>query len=53
MVSGVGDVIRFEDIIEELWAAAQQELDFLQEANNLREFSRLNAQIVYVTCRRC
>lgn len=50
VVSGVGDVIRFEDIIEELWAAAQQELDFLQEANNLREFSRLNAQIVYVTC---
>jgi ubiquinone biosynthesis protein len=43
----IGD-IDFRDFVDEMWAAAQQEMDFLAEANYIREFTELNADIKYV-----
>jgi ubiquinone biosynthesis protein len=41
--------IDFKMFIDEMWIAAQQEMDFIAEANYMREFSELNADIAYVT----
>jgi ubiquinone biosynthesis protein len=40
--------IDFRDFVDEMWAAAQQEMDFLAEANYIIEFTELNAGIKYV-----
>jgi ubiquinone biosynthesis protein len=40
--------IDFRDFVDEMWAAAQQEMDFLAEANYIKEFTDLNAGIKYV-----
>lgn len=40
--------IDFRDFVDEMWAAAQQEMDFLAEANYIKEFTDLNADIKYV-----
>jgi ubiquinone biosynthesis protein len=40
--------IDFRDFVDEMWAAAQQEMDFLAEANYIKEFTELNAGIKYV-----
>ncbi|WOC31159.1 MULTISPECIES: ABC1 kinase family protein [Caproicibacterium] len=40
----------FNAVIDEMWAVAQQEMNFLQEAEHMQEFSRLNREIAYVTC---
>jgi ubiquinone biosynthesis protein len=41
--------IDFKMFIDEMWTAAQQEMDFIAEANYIREFTELNADIAYVT----
>ena len=35
-------------ILDELWATAQEEMNFLTEASNMKEFSRLNKDVVFV-----
>ena len=40
----------FNAIIDEMWTVAQQEMNFLQEAEHTQEFARLNQDIAYVTC---
>lgn len=37
-------------VLDEMWAVAQQEMDFLQEAANADEFRRLNAGVAYAAC---
>ncbi len=37
-----GSVIDFGGILDEIWAVAKQELDFLTEAEHIRRFSELN-----------
>jgi ubiquinone biosynthesis protein len=44
------DVIDFEVVISELWNAAQEEMDFLNEAKNAEEFYELNKDVTYVSC---
>lgn len=46
----LGDPLDFRVVIEEMWAAAQQEMDFLMEASHLQEFAKLNADVAYVAC---
>ncbi len=48
IVSRAGNVIDFDAVIDEMWAAAQQEMDFLLEAEHLREFAERNTGIRYV-----
>lgn len=44
------DNIDFRMLIDEMWAVAIQEMDFLMEANNMKEFCRLNDGIEYIDC---
>lgn len=46
----VGGAVDFSLVLDELWKAAQHEMNFLEEAENLREFARLNAKVSYVCC---
>jgi ubiquinone biosynthesis protein len=48
MVSRTGNVVDFDAVLDEMWAAAQQEMDFLLEAEHIREFTELNAGIRYI-----
>lgn len=50
LVSSAADVVDFESVIDELWVVAQQEMDFLLEANHNKEFARLNKDVAYVAC---
>lgn len=43
-----GDMIDFKAVIDEMWAAAQQEMNFLVEADHIKEFTALNSDIKYV-----
>lgn len=44
------DAIDFSAVIEELWASAQQEMNFLLEAEHNERFYSLNYDIRYVSC---
>lgn len=46
----VGGAFDFSLVLDELWKAAQHEMNFLEEAQNLREFSEKNREIRYVAC---
>lgn len=39
----------FNRVLDEMWVVAQQEMNFLTEAQNLETFSRLNADTAYIT----
>jgi ubiquinone biosynthesis protein len=52
VASGIGDVVDFKMILDEMWSTAQQEMDFLFEAKNAQLFSELNAEIKYIGCPR-
>lgn len=45
-----GELIDFNMVLNEMWQVAKQEMDFLIEAVHLKEFAKLNKDIVYVTC---
>lgn len=45
-----GNALDFGVILNEMWAVAQQEMDFLIEARNAGEFYKLNQDVAYVTC---
>lgn len=48
IVRKTGQVIDFDNVIDEMWSAAQQELDFLIEASHIREFTENNVGIPYI-----
>lgn len=48
----VGDVIDFNMVLDEMWAVAQQEMDFLIEAQNAEEFRERNREVAFVDCPR-
>ena len=50
VASGIGDVVDFKMIVDEMWSTAQQEMDFLFEAKNAQLFNELNAEIKYIGC---
>jgi len=43
-------IMNFEEILGELEASAAKELDFLYEADNIREFSKNNKDVRFITC---
>ena len=43
-------LVDLDMILDELWSAAQEEMDFLKEASNMKEFSRLNRDVAFVVC---
>lgn len=44
-----GSVLNIEGLADELWEAAQKELDFLNEAQNIKKFAHNNSDIKYIT----
>jgi ubiquinone biosynthesis protein len=48
IVQKTGQVIDFDNVIDEMWSVAQQEMDFLIEAAHIREFVENNAGINYI-----
>ena len=47
-VGGLAGVADFDMVLDELWAVAQEEMDFLKEGANMQEFRQLNRDIQYV-----
>jgi ubiquinone biosynthesis protein len=50
VASGIGDVVDFKIIVDEMWSTAQQEMDFLFESQNAKLFDEMNQGIKYVGC---
>lgn len=45
-------MLDLRDVVEELWITFLEETDFSCEAENLKEFARLNADIAFIDCPR-
>lgn len=43
-------ILDFDAVVEELWAAFIEETDFTREAENLKEFALLNKDVPFVSC---
>lgn len=43
-------VINLDTVLDEMWLAAQEEMDFSKEAANLLNFKKLNSNIAYSSC---
>ena len=41
-------IVDFDMVLDEMWAVAQEEMNFLTEASNMEEFARNNKDIVFV-----
>ena len=50
MVPRLGDAVDFNMLIDEMWAVARQEMDFVTEAGHLKKFRELNEHEQYVSC---
>lgn len=48
----LGGVIDLPMVLDEMWAVAQQEMDFLIEAQNAEEFREHNRDVAFVDCPR-
>ena len=44
------DVVDFSMVLDELWAIAKQEMDFVMEANHIEEFRHANQDALFVSC---
>ena len=44
------DVLDFNMVLDEMWAIAKQEMDFLMEADHIEEFADLNRDDDFVSC---
>lgn len=49
-LTDLGGVVDWDMVLDELWAMAQQEMDFRLEARNAEEFRRLNRDVAFVDC---
>lgn len=47
---GLSSTVDFHMVLDEMWAVAQQEMDFLKEARNAEEFASRNREVAYVGC---
>jgi len=50
LVTHMGEELDINMIVDEVWAVAQQEMDFSLEAEHAREFLENNNDVNYVTC---
>ena len=46
----VNEVVDLQGVLDEMWAVAQDEMNFQTEAANLERFFELNRDVAYVTC---
>ncbi len=49
VIEKTGNAIDFGLVTDEMWEAARQEMDFLNEAGQAEKFRQLNADVAYVT----
>ncbi|MGN0361859.1 MAG: ABC1 kinase family protein [Bilifractor sp.] len=47
-IGGLKNVVDLSQILDELWSVAQEEMNFLKEADNMEEFGRLNRDVAFV-----
>lgn len=47
-IAGIKSMVDLDMILDEMWAVAQQELDFITESSNIQEFTEYNKDIVYI-----
>jgi len=50
VLSRSGDVVDFNMVLDEMWAIAKQEMDFIIEADHIEEFRHLNVGNDFVSC---
>ena len=50
VISRSGDVVDFNMVLDEMWAIAKQEMDFVIEADHIEEFRHLNMGIDLIGC---
>ena len=48
VVNSIKNVVDLDMVLDEMWNIAQQEMNFLQEADNMEEFAKNNADVKYV-----
>lgn len=48
--TGASEIVDLNMVLDEMWAVAQQEMDFLQEAANLEEFAQFNRDAPFIDC---
>lgn len=48
--TGIGDLIDFRSVIDELWKISKEEMDFLKEADHLELFYKNQEKIRYISC---
>lgn len=46
--TAIKDAINPDMVLSELWAVAQEEMDFLKEADNMEQFAKNNASVAFV-----
>lgn len=49
-VGDLKNLVDLQQVLDEMWKVAQEELDFLKEADNMEEFARNNRDVAYVDC---
>ncbi len=47
-IAGLKSMVDLNMILDEMWAVAQQEMNFIKEASNIMEFTELNKDVVYI-----
>lgn len=48
-ISNMKGLVDMNEVLDEMWVVAQEEMNFLMEASNMEEFARLNKDIAFVT----
>ena len=50
VISRSQDIVDFNMVLDEMWAIAKQEMDFLIESEHIEEFRHLNRDVDYISC---
>ena len=48
IISKTGRIVDLNTVLDEMWEVAKQEMDFLAEAEHIRQFTKLNEDVRYV-----
>ena len=48
--TSVNEIVDLQGVLDEMWRVAQQEMDFLQEADNIERFREENKDVAYISC---
>ena len=47
-IGGLKNVVDLSQVLDELWSVAQEEMNFLKEADDMEEFARCNSDVAFV-----